>query len=62
MEKKINGKMVKITNAGYLYIDGVKVADKKITPLYHATELVDDPQIADAIRDYTARNWRMVNN
>lgn len=33
MKKLINGKEIKITKAGFLYIDGVKSSELRVTPL-----------------------------
>jgi len=46
--EKINGKEVKVTSAGYLYINGVKVWKIKITPLH----------VPGVVKECTCGGWR----
>jgi hypothetical protein len=51
-------KEIKITRAGYIYIDGVKISERKLTPLYTPPEV---PAWAlEACQNWNRKNWRMV--
>ena len=50
--KKINGNQVKVTKAGYVYVDGKKVADKIAAP-FHLGWL--DGLVTDDQRDYVSK-------
>lgn len=58
--KKINGKQVKITRAGYLYIDGIKISERRITPI--SGPKIECPAIAKYVHEWAARNYIMVNS
>lgn len=49
---------IKITRAGYLYIDGKKAAERKIGPFYGADEILapDEMEIA---RKWISKNFTM---
>ena len=52
---------IKITRAGYLYIDGVKISKKTLTPLSVVeitAGLTDEAHKKCA--DWVSKNWRMV--
>ena len=52
---------IKITRAGYLYIDGVKISKKTLTPLSVVeitAGLTDEAHFLCA--DWVSKNWRMV--
>ena len=57
--KKINGKQVKITEAGYLYIDGKKVSPLQITPVNGPT--VSDKEINLYMNKWLKGRYVMVN-
>jgi len=54
-----NGKEIKITAAGYLYINGVKQDNRIVTPLYTPTVAHTDNDIWDICKKYTIKNYRM---
>ena len=67
--KTINGKTVKITKAGYLYVDGQKIGaisqgtyypQARQTPLSRAPMSMIDNDIDDYLQAWLDRNWRMV--
>ena len=60
MQKKIDGKIIKITSAGYLYIGGEKKDERGITPLYIPRDHGDDVTVL--IERWVSENWKMVNN
>jgi hypothetical protein len=55
----INGKSVKITSAGYLYIDGVR-HDRKINPLYNGYNFTDDKDVKQFCHDWSMKNYSMI--
>ena len=59
MKRTINGKKVRITESGYLYVDGKRVTDRKMTPFYHAYDIVEQ-EIGDFVHEWTSKNFRMV--
>jgi hypothetical protein len=52
---------IKITKAGYLYINGKKASEKRITPLYVGADIltVEEQEIA---RKWAFAHYEMVNN
>lgn len=60
MKKMINEKEVKITRAGYVYIDGKKIADIKVNPL-NVGELKNalTPNELDYVRSCVSHKWVM---
>ena len=56
MERKI-----KITKAGYLYINGKKASEKRITPLYVGADILD-PDEQEITRKWAHSHYKMVNN
>ena len=49
---------VKITRAGYVYIDGIKISELRLTPLQTPPEV---PAWAiDACKHWISRYWKMV--
>lgn len=56
MERKI-----KITKAGYLYINGKKASEKRITPLYVGADILD-PDEQEITRKWAFTHYEMVNN
>ena len=52
-------KQIKITRAGYLYINGVKASPLVVTPL--SSPKSNDPDVLAAMSKYRANNYRMVN-
>ena len=61
--KKINGKEIKVTSAGYLYINGVKVWKIKITPLHvPGPDITGDEDITAYARKWAHRNYTMVQS
>lgn len=52
---------IKITKAGYLYINGKKASEKRISPLYVGADIltVEEQKIA---RKWANANYKMVNN
>ena len=52
-------KQIKITRAGYLYINGVKSSPLAVTPL--SSPKSNDPDVLAAMSKYRANNYRMVN-
>jgi hypothetical protein len=57
MQKTINGKLIKITKAGYLYINGIKQSGKIVTPLQTDTDDIDALSVCQM---YNRKYWRMV--
>jgi hypothetical protein len=57
MQKTINGKIIKITKAGYLYINGIKQSEKIVTPLQTDT---DDQDALAVCQSYNKKYWKMV--
>lgn len=55
--KTINKKSVKITRAGYLYIDGKRATERKINPFYTADEF--GPEIGKYCQQWAYRNYVM---
>jgi hypothetical protein len=60
MQKTINGKTIKITRAGYLYINGVKQSERVVTPIA-PKEITDDPDALELCHEYNAKYYVMVN-
>lgn len=60
MKRTINEKEIKITAAGYLYVDGVKVRKNVVTPLSVPSEYGDD--VEAVCREYAKKNYRMVQS
>ena len=60
--KTINGKRIKITNTGYLYIDNKKITERRCTPLNLAElyRVVNDHNINDYIRQWVWKRYTMV--
>jgi len=52
---------IKITKAGFLYVDDKKVSDKRITPLYVGADILD-PDELEITRKWTNAHYKMVNN
>jgi len=59
MKKVVNGKEIKITKAGYLYINGVKQTTLRVSPLQIPT---DDADAIEVCHQSNRKNWRMVNS
>lgn len=58
--KVINGKKVNITRAGYIYVNGKKVAGPKTPFSCPGIEGLDE-EIKEYAREWAFRNYRMVN-
>jgi len=58
-EKSIDGQKVKITAAGYVYIDGIKCVATKYTPLVHPRCGMTDAQY-EFVHDWLDHNYVMV--
>jgi|GEM_PF-3721476 len=56
MERKI-----KVTRAGYLYVDGKKATEKRISPFYVGQDLLTKEE-QETARKWANNNYRMVNN
>lgn len=56
----INGKSVKITSSGYLYVGGVRVSDTQCTPL--SCPMTDDPDINAYVHQWVFKHWTMTSN
>ena len=59
MKKIVNGKEISITKAGYLYINGVKQSELRVSPLQIPT---NDADAIEVCRQSNQRYWRMVNS
>jgi hypothetical protein len=59
MQKKIDGKTVKITASGYLYIQGIRYSSIPCSPLHR--HFVDG-EIGELISEWNQKNYKMVNN
>jgi hypothetical protein len=56
---KMKNSEIKITKAGYLYINGVKASEKRITPLQRVVaDITKDQQMI--VDKWIAKNYRMV--
>jgi hypothetical protein len=60
MKRMINGKEIKVTKAGYFYINGQKQTTRAIDPFYHAQDICKDNDIIDALYEWSRKNYRMV--
>ncbi|MDL2270030.1 hypothetical protein LJC71_04765 [Desulfosarcina sp. OttesenSCG-928-A07] len=59
MKRRIKGNM-KITEAGYLYINGEKVSERPITPLsVGEVARPHGPEVEMFAREWATENWRM---
>ena len=56
MERKI-----KVTRAGYLYVDGKKATEKRITPFYVGQDVLTQNE-QEITRKWAHSHYRMVNN
>ena len=54
------GNVVKITSAGYMYVNGLKVSERKITPLYKPICDIEDAEIFGICQQWANRNYRMI--
>ncbi len=52
---------IKITRAGFLYVDGKKVSSKRITPFYVGEDVLT-PEEQEITRKWAHDHYRMVNN
>lgn len=52
---------IKITKAGYLYINGKKASPRRITPLYVGADILD-PEEQKLARKWASDHYEMVNN
>jgi len=52
---------IKITKAGYLYINGKKASPRRITPLYVGADILD-PDELEITRKWANAHYKMVNN
>jgi hypothetical protein len=53
---------IRITKANYLYLDGKKVSEMKISPLSIGDVCKNlKPEIIDSVRKKVAKRWTMVN-
>jgi hypothetical protein len=52
---------IRITRAGFLYVDGKKASDKRITPFYVGADVLTSEEQAIA-RKWANNNYKMVNN
>ena len=60
--KTRKGNEIKITKAGYLYINGVKHDERKIDPFYDAGDIakqLNDFDIMDYASSWSNKNYRM---
>lgn len=51
---------IKVTKAGYIYADGVKVSKRVASPFYNAAELLSDEEL-EVVDEWVKKNYRMVN-
>lgn len=54
-------KDIKITRAGYLYIAGVKVNTRRLSPLYRGDDRIKNADVQVAVDKWIAKNWVMTN-
>lgn len=52
---------IKVTRAGYLYVDGKKATEKRITPLYVGQDVLTQSEQKIA-RKWAYDHYKMVNN
>jgi len=52
---------IKVTKAGYLYIDGKKASEKRISPFYVGADILD-PDEQEITRKWAFTHYEMVNN
>jgi hypothetical protein len=58
MERAINGKLIKITKAGYLYINGIRQSPLIVAPLHIPTS---DKDALTVCREYIKKYYVMCN-
>lgn len=52
---------IKITRAGFLYINGKKATERRISPLYVGADILD-PEEQKLARKWAFAHYEMVNN
>lgn len=57
MERTINGKQIKITKAGYLYINGIRSINP-ISPM-EPGKLTNDPDALEVIHTWLRKNYTL---
>ena len=61
MKTVINGKTIKITRTGYLYINGVKQSVLKVNPVVTLHNITTDPNALELCHKYNAKYYVMGN-
>jgi hypothetical protein len=56
MIREINGKEIKITKAGYLYVDGIKQSEQVVTPI---NTITDDKDALMVCQEWNKKYWVM---
>jgi len=53
-------RQIKITKAGYVYKNGVKVSERKLSPFYHGENVLSKKE-QEFARKWIDKNYKMVN-
>jgi len=52
---------IRVTRAGFLYVDGKKVSNKRVTPFYYGQDVLTNEE-QEVARKWASANYEMVNN
>jgi hypothetical protein len=52
---------IRITRAGFLYVDGKKVSSKRVTPFYFGQDVLTNEE-QEVARKWAHSHYKMVNN
>jgi len=61
MLSKEEKREIRITRAGFLYVDGKKASDKRITPFYVGADVLTSEE-QEITRKWANAHYEMVNN
>jgi hypothetical protein len=54
-------RVVRITRAGYIYLNGKKVSSKRVTPFYFGQDVLTESE-QEVARKWAHSRYKMVNN
>jgi hypothetical protein len=54
-------RVVRITRAGFIYLDGKKVSSKRVTPFYFGQDVLTNEE-QEVARKWAHSHYKMVNN
>lgn len=52
---------IRVTRAGFLYVDGKKVSNKRVTPFYYGQDVLTNEE-QEVARKWAFAHYEMVNN